>query len=463
MGSDNLRHDPAPDTSTSQQPEGAAHLPIVIEADGTIFPVDILHEQLIAGLLHQQRTLCSALGRGGYDSWRDRIARTVQLDAKALPIAAPLVDWLTDRHKAGTPLFVLSDAAGMIALEGPLRGIASPLPADEMLAARFPGGFQLLAHPARSAHAGSISASPPLSVTETYLLPAPGWRQWLQAIRPHHWAKNVMIFVPFLLDRGWSSGESLTRILVGFAISLLVVSATYLFNDLCDVSADRRHWSKHQRPIASGAIPVLHAALASMIGIVGGVALGWLLSAAFAGFLLVYVTLTLLYSLWLKTVPLLDAVVIAVLFTNRLTMGIALTGGRYSEWLLTFAMFFFFDLALAKRHAELLRSQELGNALARRGYVPEDAALTLVIGVGSGIAALVIMIIFLVLDAFQRDTFLHPTALWAVPLLLAIWLGRVWLLAHRGKMPDDPITFALRDRPSLLLGALVAAAFVMAL
>jgi 4-hydroxybenzoate polyprenyltransferase len=200
----------------------------------------------------------------------------------------------------------------------------------------------------------------------------------------------------------------------------------------------------------------------------GGIALGLLaaaaLSPAFGWFLLAYLVLTVGYSLRLKRIPLLDVAVIASLFALRLTMGIGLAGARYSEWLLSFALMFFLSMALAKRHGEILRSATTtSHGLSHRGYAVTDAPLTLAIGTASAIASLVIMMIYLVEEGFPQGSYATPAWLWVIPVVLAIWLGRIWLLVHRGQMHDDPIVFALRDRASLLLGATAALAFVLAL
>ena len=458
--------------------DAPANLPIVIAADGTVFPTDMRHELLIDAMLRRPPVLwrVTTKARHGSGIFFGELKRTAPLDPRGLPVNADLVAWLKRQHQAGRPIHLLDDLAADLALQGPLAGIAHILPdaissvAD--LQRHFPQGFAFAGR--GPAHATSRDAARSVIATdatagkgevEADLAPATNpWLAWLQAVRPHHWAKNLMIFIPFMLDRGWTNVDDLIEVTLGFALLVLLVSATYLFNDLSDLGADRRHWSKQHRPVARGAIPVAQAGVASIVGASLAVVLAWFLSPLFAGFLALYLIVTVLYSTYFKTVPLLDALVIALLFTDRLMMGIALTGDRFSEWLLTFAMFFFFSLALAKRHTEVLRSgSNSAEPLARRGYVGADAALTLVIGVGSGIAALVIMVIFLVLDAFQRQTFVDPTWLWCVPLLLAVWLGRVWLLAHREALPDDPISFALRDRPSLLLGVLVAIAFILAL
>jgi 4-hydroxybenzoate polyprenyltransferase len=173
---------------------------------------------------------------------------------------------------------------------------------------------------------------------------------------------------------------------------------------------------------------------------------------------------TLVYSLGLKRVPLLDTLIIAVLFNLRLIIGAAAPGLPISTYLLTFAMFFFFSLALSKRHTEILRAGPDGAAaLAKRGYRPADGELTLVVGVASALGSLIVLVLYLIHDAFLHVPYSEPSWLWAQPMLVAIWLGRIWLLSHRGEMLDDPVSFAVRDRASLALGAAAGLAYLLAL
>ncbi|MDE1997084.1 MAG: prenyltransferase, partial [Rhizobiaceae bacterium] len=156
--------------------------------------------------------------------------------------------------------------------------------------------------------------------------------------------------------------------------------------------------------------------------------------------------------------------IIGVLFTIRLVMGIALFSKSNPAWLLTFSVFFFFSLAVTKRHTEIIRAAVTGShSLDSRGYRVEDAPLTLTLGVSSAIASLVVLVLFIIEEMLPANIYSHPHILAGMPLILAIWLGRIWLLAHRGNMNDDPVSFALRDRISLVLGGLVAVVFVAAL
>jgi 4-hydroxybenzoate polyprenyltransferase len=178
-----------------------------------------------------------------------------------------------------------------------------------------------------------------------------------------------------------------------------------------------------------------------------------------------YCAITLSYSLSLKRVPLLDVTVLAMLFTLRLVIGAALAGVLLSSWLLVFSMFLFFSLALAKRSTEIGRStakQAAAVPLHGRGYLPADAPLIQSLGASSAIAAVVIMVLYLVEEAFPNALYSSPELLWFAPAAIGLWLGRVWLLCARGLLNDDPVQFAVRDRLSILLGASVVASFFSA-
>jgi 4-hydroxybenzoate polyprenyltransferase len=285
-----------------------------------------------------------------------------------------------------------------------------------------------------------------------------------QAFRVHHWTKNFLLFLPIILSHEWDDRRLIAESIWAFVCLLVVTSATYLINDISDINSDRQHWSKRHRPIASGRMPVGAALALALVLLAAGFAGALLLSLPFTLTLLCYLVLTLAYSFGLKRIALLDTLVISILFTLRLVMGVVLLDVQKPAWLLTFSVFFFFSLAMAKRHTEVLRAAQMTpKGLEGRGYEPGDAPLTLALGTGTAIASLVVLFIFIVLEMLPTNIYSQPALLSGIPVMLAIWLGRIWLLAHRGRMDDDPVSFALRDWPSLVLGILVAAFFITAL
>jgi 4-hydroxybenzoate polyprenyltransferase/phosphoserine phosphatase len=484
-----METDPAPERA----PADAGLLPIVVDLDETLILTDTLDEQVARALFRNPLMLLRALPRllQGRAALKAALAGAVDLGDATLPIREDLVAWLRRQASEGREIHLCSAANQRIveAVAARLGIFASATGSDRenlkgrakaaFLAERFPDGFVYAGDSAADLHVwraarGIVLAGARASVARQaralgkpveaeFSNPPLGLKDCLKAFRVHHWSKNALIFVPLVLGHAWS-GEAVFRTLLGLACLLMLTSATYLINDLADLDADRQHWSKRNRAIASGRLPIRSALILSGSWLVFALLGAYALSTGFMMALLAYLALTLAYSFGLKRVPLLDTLIIGILFTTRLAMGIALLDQRYSEWLLTFSMFFFFSLAVAKRHTEIVRA---GNApshsLASRGYRVEDGALTLVLGVSTAVASLLIMMLFIVEEVLRRGVYQSPKMLWGVPVALAIWVGRIWLLAHRGRMADDPVSFALRDPVSIALGLAVAALFVAAL
>jgi 4-hydroxybenzoate polyprenyltransferase len=193
-------------------------------------------------------------------------------------------------------------------------------------------------------------------------------------------------------------------------------------------------------------------------------AVAWLLgSERFGGFLLLYVVLTTAYSLHLKEIAVLDVILLAGLYTLRVLAGIAATEVRFSTWLLAFAMFLFLSLAFIKRYAELTGSAGGENdTLHRRGYRPADRSWLGTMGGASGYLSVLVLALYINSDQVTA-LYRTPLLLWLICPLLLFWIGRMWLLAHRGQIDEDPIVATVRDPASYLVGAMVALVLVAAL
>jgi 4-hydroxybenzoate polyprenyltransferase len=240
-------------------------------------------------------------------------------------------------------------------------------------------------------------------------------------------------------------------------------SGTYIINDLADLDSDRRHPTKQQRLLASGALSIANGMVLALaltgIGVLGG----FLLSPAFGAIQVLYIATTLSYSLWLKRMAMIDVAVLAVLYALRLGMGAALAEVDLSHWLVIFALTFFLSLSLAKRQTEIVKAAAVGEGpIPGRGYRTSDAVLTLSMGLASGMMALLVMNMFLIFQAFMQANYLHPQMLWFAPFITFLWLSRIWLIAARGELDDDPVVFAIKDRISLALGGILLACVLTA-
>ena len=276
-------------------------------------------------------------------------------------------------------------------------------------------------------------------------------RAVVAALRPHQWSKNALLLLPMVLAPGLPTPLALSHALLAFLAFSLSASAGYVLNDVLDIKADRAHPTKRHRPFAAGELPVaLGPAL--VIGLVVasfGLALA-LLPTSFALMLGIYFVGTLSYSFYLKRQLLVDVLVLAGLYTHRILAGGIAASVPVSSWLLGFSMFFFTSLAFAKRYVELKAASD-NSQIMNRGYFPTDKEMVTSMGTASGyIAALVFMLYGHTVDALLAPAYRAPTILWLVLPILLYWLGRVWLLAGRGQMQDDPVKFALKDRVSVI-------------
>jgi 4-hydroxybenzoate polyprenyltransferase len=179
-----------------------------------------------------------------------------------------------------------------------------------------------------------------------------------------------------------------------------------------------------------------------------------LLPLHFLGMLAFYFVATLTYSFVLKSKLLLDVVLLAWLYTHRVLAGGVATGIPISAWLLAFSMFVFSSLAFAKRYIELRQSMTKASQLKSRGYHTNDLEMVASMGPAAGYIAVLVFCLYVDSKAVT-ERYHQPMLLWFIAPVLLYWISRVWFLAHRGQMQDDPVKFALTDRISWICGILV--------
>ncbi|WP_236938148.1 UbiA family prenyltransferase [Frigidibacter mobilis] len=286
-------------------------------------------------------------------------------------------------------------------------------------------------------------------------VPAPG-RAYLRALRPHQWMKNLLVFVPMFTAHQMSPPNVLAS-LAAFVAFSLVASSVYVLNDLLDLSADRSHPRKRARPLAAGAIPIAQGTGMAAGLLVAGLAISALLGQQFLVVMLGYFALTTGYSLYLKRRLVVDICVLAVLYTIRILAGGAATDLPISVWLLAFSIFLFFSLAAVKRQAELVDGIASGKVTAQgRGYHVDDLPLVESMATSAGYVAVLVMALY-VNSATVSQIYTAPHMLWGICLVLLYWISRMVMVAHRGKMHDDPVVFAIKDPVSRSCVILMAA------
>lgn len=276
----------------------------------------------------------------------------------------------------------------------------------------------------------------------------------LKALRPHQWLKNLLIFLALVAAHQFDVGTIL-RAVTAFAAFSLIASSVYLVNDLLDLSADRQHPRKRNRPFAAGSIPLEYGVPLTALLLTAGGVLSALLGLQFLALMAVYCVVSTAYSLLLKRQTIIDICTLALLYTLRVLAGGVATGIPISVWLLAFSLFFFFSLAAVKRQAELVDAARSGKlTIEGRGYHGDDLALVAPMACASGYVSVLVMALYVNSEAVT-ELYRNPSALWGISLVLLYWISRMTLIAHRGQMHDDPVVFAVRDRVSLACGALI--------
>lgn len=281
------------------------------------------------------------------------------------------------------------------------------------------------------------------------------WKEWMAALRWHHWSKNILVFLPLLLSHRVFDRAALQGSLLAFVAFSLCASALYVVNDLLDLDADRLHPIKRTRAFAAGrlSLPAGVAVSTALLAAVGILALR--LPPRAAWILCAYAALTLAYSGYFKKLVLADVILLAGFYVLRVLFGGAVTGIVVSEWTVAFAMFLFLTLALVKRLVELrLHALPSGQTARGRAYLPEDLPQLGSLAAGSICAAAFVLALY-IHSPDVRALYSHPDFLWMACPLVFYWLGRLMILANRGLVHDDPIVFTFKDRASYVVGALL--------
>jgi 4-hydroxybenzoate polyprenyltransferase len=279
----------------------------------------------------------------------------------------------------------------------------------------------------------------------------------LESLRPYQWLKNALVFVPLAAAHRLGEPQLLLSALHAFVAFSLCASGVYLLNDLWDASADRLHPHKYLRPIASGRLP-RSVALGLMAALLAAAtAAAWPLGMRTGTALLAYLALMIAYTLRLKAIVLLDALVLAGGYALRVLGGGLAVAVIPSARLLAFCIFLFFSLALVKRYAELalLRLRD-GPAAHARAYLLEDQEFIVALGTSCGALAVLVLALYMSSDTVAR-LYSRAGFIWLTCVLLLYWISHMWLMAHRGRMTDDPLVFALKDRVSAILIVLMGA------
>lgn len=465
-----------------------ASRPLCVDLDGTLIRTDLLVEAVFALL---KRNVFYALLlplwlAKGKAYLKQQIADRVDLDAMLLPYHSTFLDHLKEEHAKGRRLILTTASNEKFAQAVALYlGIFTDVLASnaiinlsgrrklERLQSLFgDGGFD---------YAGNAMVDLPLWQRAGQVLlvnPESGVKEaverqsaiakifddravdpikdYLKALRLHQWLKNLLVFVPLAMAHRFDEPVLLGQAILAFLAFGLCASSVYLLNDLLDLPDDRQHPTKRLRPFAAGSISVVNGAMLIPGLLAAAFGLALLLPVEFIQVLAFYYFVTLAYSLRLKRIALLDVLTLAGLYTIRIIAGDAAVSVLPSFWLLAFSMFLFLSLALVKRFTELMSlKQQDRTSASGRDYTAVDLETLSQFGSASAYMAVLVLALYINSDAV-RDLYSHPELIWLLCPLLLYMVTRIWLLARRDELHEDPVVFVIEDRRSQLVGVIGA-------
>jgi 4-hydroxybenzoate polyprenyltransferase/phosphoserine phosphatase len=472
----------------------SADVPLCVDLDGTLVSTDTLHESLLIAVKRRPALLFRlpfwlARGKAGF---KRRLTAEAALDCSLLPYRPDLLEWLREQKSDGRRLCLVtaSDQSVADAVSTHLNPLfdqawgsdgtrnLSGSRKRKYLVERFgEKGFDY-AGDARidlpvweSARTAIVAGAAPELEAEVerrfpdaLVFPAPPFRlkTLASAVRVQQWVKNVLVFtVLFTSHRFLETRLWLPAILAFVALSFCA-SSIYIINDLLDLESDRRHPKKRKRPFASGALPVAAGVAIIPVFLTGALVVSFWLPPPARFILAIYPAISVAYSFYLKRKPLVDVFTLSALYTIRVLLGAAATGVLCSEWLMGFCSFLFLSLAFSKRASELIGLQQRhATAVSGRAYFVWDLAAVQSAGIASGFTAGIVLTLY-IQSKEVHQLYREPQWLWVMVIGIIFWLLRVWLIASRGQLDEDPVLYAVRDRVSYLIFAIFAGAVALA-
>jgi len=469
----------------------APQRPLCVDLDGTLMSSDTLYESLFA-LIKRSPFWIFFLPvwlMRGKSQLKAEIAARVELDVTTLPYNQPFVDYLKSEKANGRKLILvtatnekfanaIADHLGLfdeVMASSPEVNLRGRAKTDALVEKYGTSGFDYAGNDSSDImvwnKSGGVIVVNPDKAARNWHATAPAgtmlfegrkatFKTYLKAIRIHQWLKNTLLFVPLVLDHRVFEAASLANAFLGFLAFGLTASSVYLLNDLIDLPLDRKHPKKCNRPLAAGTVPIQHGVIMMVAFLIFAFAISLLMPFWFTIVLAIYYATTLTYSLFLKSMLLIDIMTLAGLYTVRIIAGGAATSTDISSWLLAFSVFFFFSLALVKRFVELTDQDENADrSTTGRGYRKVDLETIGQSGVASAFASVLVLALYID-SAEVQSLYAYPRMIWLLcPLVLYI-IVRIWILARRNEMDDDPVVFIMSDWRSQIM---VAAGVVLML
>ena len=476
--------------------------PLIVDLDGSLIRNDLLIDSLLFFIFKRPLNIFKALGYllKGKANLKYQLAKKVEIDVKSLPYNEQALKVIKKVKSDGRKVILATASNEKYALQisnhlgifddvlasNEYVNLRSKNKADKLVEEFGENGFDYIGNSQDDLAVWSESSLSYIVEPGFYLLrklkkihKAKGkskaskieiikevgkkstLRIWLKQIRIHQWSKNLLIFIPLLASHNIADLDSIYNSVLGFILFSLCASSVYMLNDLVDLQNDRKHKSKKNRPVACAKISIFSAAF-SCLALLATSCIGAYLLMPLWFFISIisYYILTLSYSLVLKKLEVFDVIMLASLYTIRIIAGAFAISTALTFWILSFSMFIFLSLAFVKRHCEIFDHRKSGSseAISGRGYYSSDLEIISSLGCASGYLSVMILALY-IQDPSTIELYSRPRIIWFACPLFLFWISRIWVLAHRGKIHDDPVFFAIKDKISWVVVTFLTATF----
>ena len=459
-------------------------IPLVVDLDGTLINTDLLHEALI--LLVKKNFLYIFICMGwlfkGKVYLKKKISSHVQVQSKLLPYNTSLLEFLKAEKNKGRKLILATASLKSQATDvSKIHSLFNEVHGTELINLKGKNKLEFLLREfgkskfdyignsnsdliifASSRYSYLVNPKKSLKkktkkisdLKQIWNTKTKSFLNYIKAIRAYQWLKNLLIFIPLITSHSFNAVDFF-QAFIGFIAFNFVASSGYLINDLLDLESDRTHLRKRNRPIASGKLSIPSASILALILFTGGFLIASFQNFQFLIVLILYFIVSFSYSLYLKKRALYDVFILALLYSIRVIAGALVIDVSLSSWLIAFSTFLFLSLALVKRCSELIQVENTKSPINEgREYSIKDINLLQVMGIVTGFLSVIVFSLYIdspeVVILYTR-----PKLLWIISFLFLFWISNMWLITTHGKMTDDPIIFAIKDKSSYFIFFLI--------
>ena len=275
--------------------------------------------------------------------------------------------------------------------------------------------------------------------------------EYIKLLRINHWMKNLLIFLALIFSGGLLNSSLFVISLFGFISFSFMASAVYIFNDINDINNDKYHFIKKRRPLASGKISIKSAIILLIIMVLLSILINIFLIKNIYGLIVlcIYAILNILYSIYLKKVPLVDVLILVLGFVIRTYYGAFIIDIEISKWLYLTIMMGSFFMSFGKRRNEIIKYKSKYREVLK--FYNKDFLDKYMY------VSLVLTIVFYSLWSIDSNTILrvgNDYLIYTIPLVFTIAMK--YSLDIEKDDYGDPVDIITKDKILMLLSLLLA-------